>query len=78
MGLARIPGVEIMLAAGRCKPEMIGRLAGLVYRVALPPEVLFDLLLHRELLQQAVSAQAVPASAAGASSAASDGIDISL
>ena len=73
MGLARIPGVEIMLAAGRGKPAMVGRLAGLVYRVALPPEVLFDLLLHRELLQQAV-----PAGAAGASSAASDGIDISL
>ena len=52
MGLARVTGVEIMVAAGRGTPALIGRLAGLAYRVAVPPEVLFDLLLHRELLQQ--------------------------
>ncbi len=75
MGLARVTGVEIMVAAGRGTPELIGRLAGLAYRVTVPPEVLFDLLLHRELLQQVVHTLVDPQHATGHGG---DQVDISL
>ena len=55
LGLARMPGIEIMVAAERGKPELIGRLAGVAYRVDVAPEVLFDLAFHREILQQAAA-----------------------
>ncbi len=75
MGMARVTGIEIMVAAGRGKPELIGRLAGLAYRVAVPPEVLFDVLLHRELLQQVAQTQVASQAATGDGS---DHVDISL
>ena len=75
IGLARVPGIEIVVAAGRGKPELIGRLAGLAYRVAVAPEVLFDVLLHRELLQQAAHTQAASLDTAGAGG---DQVDFSL
>ena len=75
MGMARVTGIEIMVAAGRGKPELIGRLAGLAYRVVVPAEVLFDVLLHRELLQQV--AQTLIESE-GAATADGGGVDISL
>lgn len=55
LGLARVPGIEIMVAAERGKPELIERLAGVAYRVNVTPEVLFDLSFHREILQLAAN-----------------------
>ena len=51
LGLARAPGIEIMAASGRGTPELVGRLAGVAYRVDVPQSVLFDLQFHREILQ---------------------------
>ena len=53
LGLARAPGIEIMAASGRGTPELVGRLAGVAYRVDVPQAVLFDLEFHREVLQLA-------------------------
>ena len=50
-GLARVPGIEIMAASSRGTPELVGRLAGVAYRVDVPQAVLFDLEFHREVLQ---------------------------
>ena len=57
LGLARVPGVEKMFATGRGTPELIGRLAGLAYRVEVPQPVLFDLQFHREVLQLAAECE---------------------
>ena len=51
LGLARAPGIEIMAASGRGTPNLVGRLAGVAYRVDVPQAVLFDLQFHREVLQ---------------------------
>lgn len=51
LGLARVPGIEIMAASCRSTADLIGRLAGVVYRVDVPQSVLFDLQFHREVLQ---------------------------
>lgn len=51
LGLARAPGIEIMAASGRGTPDLVGRLAGVAYRVNVPQSVLFDLQFHREVLQ---------------------------
>ena len=53
LGLARAPGLEIIVASQRGTPVLAGRRAGLAYRVDAPVEVLFDLQFHQQLLQLA-------------------------
>lgn len=53
LGLARAPGIEILVANKRGQPELIGSLAGVAYRTDVPPAVLFDLTFQREVLQLA-------------------------
>jgi hypothetical protein len=71
LGLARAPGIEIMVAVERGKPGLIGRLAGVAYRVDVAPEVLFDLAFHREILQLAAACR--PGVVAGG-----DDVDLAL
>lgn len=70
LGLARVPGLEILAATERGKPGLIGRLAGVAYRVDLGVETLFDLALHREVLQMAANCR--PGISAG------DDVDLAL
>lgn len=65
LGMARAPGLEIVVASQRGTSVLIGRLAGLAYRIDAPVEVLFDLQFHRQVLQLAAEcrlddAQSVP------------------
>ena len=53
LGLVRAPGIEIMAASCRGTADLVGRLAGVVYRVDVPQSMLFDLQFHREVLQLA-------------------------
>lgn len=55
LGLARMPGLEKMIATERGKPDLLARLAGVAYRIDLAPEVLFDLSLQRAVLQLAAN-----------------------
>ena len=71
LGLARAPGIEIMAASSRRTTDLVGRLAGVIYRVDVPQSVLFDLQFHREVLQ--LVAECLPE---GENSG--DGIDLAL
>lgn len=53
LGLARAPGIEILVANKRGQPDLIGSLAGVAYRTDVPPAVLFDLTFQLEVLQLA-------------------------
>ena len=71
LGLARAPGIEIMAALCRGTADLVGRLAGVVYRVDVPQSVLFDLPFHREVLQLAAACRPE-------SDAPGDGIDLAF